>query len=196
MNKTLKLIVNLFKEGIVIFIYAVVMGVLAILGAMVKSQSLLVLIYIAVVLFFMFFVILFTKSSGEKQYKNLLTGNIRRSKGVGEDTQKYCKPHEEYRAYKGFLIGAAVFLPLYLLLIINAATDKLAPEVIIKFLYAVCYFPLLSFKTGISVNFTLPLSFLYIATAGFGYILGGKKIMLQQEKLQRTHDLIYGKDKP
>lgn len=196
MNNAMKFIANLFKEGVILFIYGIIMGVLAILGSMVKSRTLLVLIYIAIVLFYMFFIILFTKSSGEKQYKNLLTGNIRRSKGVTEDVLKYCKPHEEYRAYKGLLIGVAVFLPMYLLLIIHAATDKLAVEAILKVLYSICYMPLLSFKEGISAYFMLPLSLLYIAAAGFGYIFGGKKIMLQQEKLQKTHDLIYGKDKP
>lgn len=195
MKNQLKFLANIFKEGFVIFVYIIIMGVIAIIAAVIKSLALRAAAYIATVLFFIFFVVIFAKNSGEKQYKNLLTGNIRRSKGVGEEIDKYCKPYEEYRVYKGFLIGTSVFLPMYLLILLNLIIKSGGIQIALKLIYAISYMPLIIFKENISIYFMVLLSVLYIAAAGFGYFLGAKKIMLQQEKLQKTHDLIYGKDK-
>lgn len=189
-----KTILALAKDAALIFIYTFIMGLLAMFVTMVKSFGLQVLLYILVLAFFMMIIILFTRTTGEKQYKNLINGNIRRSHGVEEDIKKYCRPHEEYKLYKGFLIAVIAFLPLFILLVLSLFIDANAIQLLIKLGYSIFFAPLSIFGPNTSVFFTLVPCALCVGCSGFGYWFGAKRIMHQQDKLQKTHELIYGKE--
>jgi hypothetical protein len=193
-NYGFKIFLSLLKESVILFIYMLLMGIISALIISINSIVGQIALFVVVILFFAFMCILLCKSLGETQYKNLVTGNIRRKKGNVDDVTKYCKPESEYRLYKGFLLGIIISSLTYILLIIRLFVGKStnfdAAIRIVNLMYA----SLLSiFGTTTSVYYLALFTIINIAACGFGYYLGAKKIMLQQEKLQKTHEEIYGK---
>ena len=191
----LKIIVNLLKESLIIFIYMLMMGIMSFLILMINSTFVKVALLILVILFYLFMCVLLTKSTGEIHFKALVTGNIRRQQENSEDINKYCKTEKEYRFYKGFLIGIIISSLTYILLIIRLFISSNNIDVCLKILNLL-YWSLLSvFDNTASIFYLALFTLLNVASCGFGYYLGAKKIMLQQEKLQNIHDEIYGKGK-
>jgi len=171
------------------------MGIMSFLILMINSTFVKVALLILVILFYLFMCVLLTKSTGEIHFKALVTGNIRRQQENSEDINKYCKTEKEYRFYKGFLIGIIISSLTYILLIIRLFISSNNIDVCLKILNLL-YWSLLSvFDNTASIFYLALFTLLNVASCGFGYYLGAKKIMLQQEKLQNIHDEIYGKGK-
>ena len=190
----LKIFLNLLKESIVLFVYMLILGVLSAFCLSINSEFTKVFLFVVIILFFVLMCILLTKSFGEKEYKNLVTGNIRRNKANAEDIKKYCKPETEYRFYKGLLLGVIISSITYILLIARLfVADTSSIDGIIRLVNIIYSSPLSLFGVDTSVYYLILFTLINIASCGFGYYIGAKKIMLQQDKLQKTHEEIYGK---
>ena len=79
------------------------------------------------------------------------------------------------------------------MLLLYLPLQKVGLELAIKIIYSITFAPLTIFGSGVSVYLTAVLSVLYICAAGFGYYIGARRIMAQHEKIQKTHEMIYGK---
>jgi Ca2+/Na+ antiporter len=190
----LKIFFILFKESILPFIYMLILGFLSAMIITMDSLVAKILLLILVIAFFVFMCILISKGFGEKQYKALITSNIRRNKNNKEDIDKYCKPENEYKFYNGILFGITISLIMYVLLIIRIfAGARVGLEAAIKLISLIYSSVLTLFGATTSVFYLFPMSLITILSCTFGYYIGVKKIMRQQEKLQKTHDEIYGK---
>ena len=190
----LKVVSALLKESIIIIVYTVLESLISLMILMINSLAAKVFLLILNVAFFAFMCIIFSKSLGEKQYKAKMTADIRRSKGNIVDIKKYCKPENEYRFINGLLLGMLASIFLYILLIIRfLIKSKTGIDAVIKLLYFIYGAFLTLTDKSLSVYYLLLFSLITVGVCAFGYYLGAKKIMLQQDKLQKTHEEIYGK---
>lgn len=199
MNKVnyLKLVLILLKECLLLFFYMIIMDTLTAAVLMIDSFYLKLFLMILILAFYLFMIIIFTKSFGEKQYKAKILGDLRRSKNNQEDIDRYCKPETEYNKFNGLFQGLVFTSILYLMLLIkiifigyNSVYDG-----VIKIIYFIYSGIISLFTDKFSVYYLLLFTLLQIGACVFGYFMGAKKIMLQQEKLEKTHEEIYGKQK-
>ena len=190
----LKVTSILLKESVLIIVYSLLEGLISLMILMINSVAAKVFLLILNVAFFAFMCIIFSKSLGEKQYKAKMTADIRRGKGNAEDIIKYCRPENEYRFINGILLGLFSSIFLYILLIIRLfLKTKTGIDAAIKLLYFIYGSFLTLTDNPLSVYYLLLFSLITVAACAFGYFMGAKKIMLQQVKLQKTHEEIYGK---
>lgn len=130
---------------------------------------------------------------GQKHYESLLLGKIyRRNAALGIETGGTYRAHQEYRVWKGFLIGGIVSLPAIVMGIISAFTDEL------NFVYLVAagwaYLPLTwaraiaqkTFGEGATVNgaWSLVMIFVPVLVSGICYILGARRKKAETEALE------------
>ena len=140
---------------------------------------------------------------GQSAYKIRMANDLNRKQIVltGEDipldTQK------EYKAYKGYIIGVVICLPLIVLLIIHSILMKTNPlnqdyGVAASVLYLSFYaFAGVNVKVGdlfavVSPYWALVSIPVIILVQGFSFYLGGRKIELQQEMIRQRHKMIHG----
>lgn len=141
---------------------------------------------------------------GQTEYKVLIANDIEREQIVRTGENRPLKLIEEYKPWKGFVIGLNSTSPLIIMLLIHAiiqlsggtstAVGGLASSLYMFVFGYMCLdigtstaaFP---FETH---YFSLVLVPVMILLIGLSYKLGGRKIELQQEMIREKHHQIYG----
>ncbi len=115
---------------------------------------------------------------------------------------------EEYKWWKGFLMGAITCLPMLVLMLVHTVLILINPALngagVISCTFYMAFFCFMIIKTGNSTdlkplepakfyfNFvSLPIIMLI---CGFGYLAGARKIMRQQEAIRKRHREIHGEE--
>ncbi len=140
---------------------------------------------------------------GQAAYKIRMANDLNRKQIVltGEDipldTQK------EYKAYKGFIIGLVICIPLIVLLIIHAIVSTNNPSnqdygTTASFIYLMAFaFAGVGVKVDslfavVSPYWSLLAIPVIVLVQGIMFYLGGRKIELQQEMIREKHRMIHG----
>ena len=187
------------------FVYVVLTAftataILCIQGLIVLKIALCILnlaLYSVVTLFIAF-------KTGQDAFKAQITNDIERRLIVETGENRPLKIHQEYKCWKGFLIGAMSCLPLILILIVHSIVvlstggAVIAIGAIANFLYMTSYsFVAIFIKNATAYTCFYNLLFLVYITLSYGitYILGAKKAQLQQKIIKSSHQAIYGDEK-
>ena len=138
---------------------------------------------------------------GESSMKVLHANDIEREQIIKTGEDRPLKIHEEYKAWKGYVIGLIICIPLILCLIIHTVITivsngtMLGGGAVAGFIYLAFYAPI-SVIIG-EANFWGYYILLYAVplisvTSGLFYNMGAKKIQRQYERIAEKQRQIYG----
>jgi hypothetical protein len=139
---------------------------------------------------------------GEKAYRVRLSNDLERINIINTGEDRPINRNGEYKPWKGFLIAGVACIPLVLIMIAHAIVilfvdaDLSAVGGIASFVY-MAFFGFFWLDTSLTIPVGMYfLNLIYVpillALTGVPYIMGAKKIELQQEKIKETHRQIYG----
>ena len=146
---------------------------------------------------------------GQDSLKVRIANDLEREQIIRTGENRPLKLAEEYKPWKGFVIGGVACAPLVILLLIHTilifavGTNYVGAGAIAGFVYMIIFaftrMNLPAVAEGVSVVvdpfmyywtlFAIPL---IVLSVGIPYILGAKKIELQQERIKAKHRSIYG----
>ena len=139
---------------------------------------------------------------GEKAYKVRMANDLEREFIVKTGEDRPIDRNREYKPWKGFLIGAVACIPLVLIMIVHTIVILFVnPELsavggIASFVY-MAFFGFFWLDTSVAIPVTMYyLNLIYVpimlGLVGVPYMLGARKIELQQEMIKAKHHQIYG----
>lgn len=192
-------------KGLFILVYIVLTSFIAMGILLIDGQvALRIVLLIANLALFVYIVCGMGYQDGIKAYKVMLANDKEREYIIKTGDYRKLKASEEYKVYKGFLIGFVSCVPLVVMLIIHliiapsgqestnmsisanyvyffiSAFANLDPNEIYETLvYASPYWSLLSIPT-------------IMLSHGITFILGARKIKSQQKAVKEIHKSIYG----
>ena len=195
------------KQGLLPFIYLfftaiTAFGILCIEG-LVWLKVLLLLLNIGL---YVFIVSAASFKDGQEALKVRIANDLERMQIVRTGESLPLKLKEEYKPWKGFFHGFIACIPLVVLLIIHTVVILTGggngAGAIAGFIYMMVFaFSRVNINTGATaatpINPTiyywslLAIPVIVLAT-GISYILGGKKIELQQQRIREKQRRIYG----
>ena len=195
------------KQGLLPFIYLfftaiTAFGILCIEG-LVWLKVLLLLLNIGL---YVFIVSAASFKDGQEALKVRIANDLERMQIVRTGESLPLKLKEEYKPWKGFFHGFIACIPLVVLLIIHTVViftgGGNGAGAIAGFIYMMVFaFSRVNINTGATaatpINPTiyywslLAIPVIVLAT-GISYILGGKKIELQQQRIREKQRRIYG----
>ncbi|MBQ7348903.1 MAG: hypothetical protein IJW47_02800 [Clostridia bacterium] len=139
---------------------------------------------------------------GEKALKVRLANDLERMQIIRTGEDRPLKLKEEYKTWKGFAIGLITCAPMVILLIVHTILISVNPAwtgagAIVNFVYLVFNaFIHLNLETTVyapwQFYFNLIALIIIPLITGISYMLGAKKIELQQEKIREKQRQIYG----
>ncbi len=145
-----------------------------------------------------------TYQDGQKAYKKLIANDSEREYMVKTGEIREIDTVDEYHWSKGFIIGACACVPLVILIILHALISTPIPETawagnLVTFIYMLVFgffnvdFASVQSEIVYASPYLVLLAIPVIAISqGIAYYLGARSIRLQQDKIKRTHQSIYG----
>lgn len=145
---------------------------------------------------------------GQTAYKTMLANDLERIQIIKTGEDRPLKLKEEYKWWKGFLYGFIACVPLLILLLIHTILILINPTLngagVIAGLMYLAFFLFCRLKTGVGADNAVatvsPYTFYFslialpiiMLASGIPYVLGAKKIKLQQERIKAKQREIYG----
>lgn len=192
-----------FKQALFSIIYLIFMAVIAI--GIIYIQIPWVSVLLGILNFLLYCTIMFLAyfKSGGQAYKVLMQNDLDRLEIIRTGENIRLKRMEEYKPYKGFLIGLFVCLPLIVFMLIHLILYfSLGPQyngagASGTIMYLVFYAVYQSFIKDIQVKsayyfFTLLFVPIVSSVSGVAYILGAKKVKKQYDLAEQKKKEIYG----
>lgn len=190
------------KNALIPFVYLFFMAITA-LGILSIGDHLLWLkIILAILNLALYEVIVcaFSFKQGQDAVKVRNANDLERRQIVLTGEDRPLKLSEEYKPYKGFLIGLTVCAPLIILMLIHTVVilcgGGMGFGVAGSLLYLVVY---IFFRLGATTVATEYIVFAALAaipvivlSTGIAYMLGGRKVELQYKKIEENQRRIYG----
>lgn len=197
------------KQAIVPFIYMIFVSIIAlgILGIdnMVWLKAVLGVLNL---ILYSSLMIGISYKEGQQALKVRIANDVERKQMIKTGMDRPLKLHEEYKWWKGFLMGATACLPMVILMILHTVLILINPAlvgfgVVASYVY-MAIFIFFALKPSAAKN-PSPISagryyfnFLAIPIVmlvyGIGYNLGARKIMQQQYLIKQKHRDIYGEE--
>ena len=194
-----------FKESFIASMY-LVMFTLVDLGILCIGDDLIPLkigLCVVSLLGFMFIVGLMYFKEGEKAMKIRRGNDLNRKQIILTGRDYPLNTVEEYKAWKGFVIGLNTCIPLVISLIVHVFVSPKGPYynvggVIAAFLYMIV-FAFTRVNSAIDIPqtdyyYTLFAIPVLVLTIGIGYMLGARKAVKDHEKIRAKHRAIHGDD--
>lgn len=134
---------------------------------------------------------------GQDAYKALLANDLERKQIVKTGEDRPLKLKEEYRIWKGFLLGGLAVSPLVLLYVLDLILGNVLKLTnilgwVVDYLSMVIYAPIKILFGSCDRAVCLVVVALSVVISGALYYLGAKKIILRQQKVKDIHNQIYG----
>ena len=190
-----------FKKALIPWVYLVFMTVLSLSVHAIENVILKYVLVSATLLLYLFIVGSLSYKDGEKALKIRIKNDIERRTIIETGEDRHLDLVEEYKFYKGFLMGIVVSLPLFVLLILHTILIPSSNGVTTVFgtITNVIYSMIFNFfrSSGASLTvYTTYWTLLYVPAImlamGIPYILGAKSVEKQQEQIKKIHGQIYG----
>ena len=195
------------KQGLLPFVYLfftaiTAFGILCIEG-LVWLKVVLLLLNIAL---YVFIVAAASFKDGQEALKVRIANDLERMQIVRTGESLPLKLKEEYKPWKGFFHGFIACIPLVVLLIIHTVVTLTGggngAGAIAGFIYMMVFaFSRVNIGTGATAATPINPAIYYwsllaipviVLATGISYILGGKKIELQQQRIREKQRRIYG----
>ena len=195
---------QMFIPIMYLFIFDIIaLGILCIGDNLVALKVILLIVSLGFYAFIMGAVFF---KDGQTAYKVRRANDLSREQIIKTGQDIPLKLNEEYKPWKGYLIGAINCVPLIILLIIHllltagsdptAATTNNTAGAIAGLAYIVV-FGFATVKstvvlTSLSYYISLAIIPFFVCVPGVSYYMGGRKMEIQQELIKEKHRLIYG----
>lgn len=181
-----------------IFAAMIAFGILCIQG----MDWLKIILLILNIALFAFIICANYFKEGEKAYKVRLANDLEREMIIRTGEDRPIDRNGEYKPWKGFVMGVISCAPLIILMIIHAIIiffinpEKEVVGGITAFIY-MSFFGLFWLDTSIALSGVAYFACLIYVPAlvtfmGVPYILGARKIEIQQQMIKEKHRQIYG----
>lgn len=190
------------KNAAIYYVYLILTMITAFAIVAIPEYLLWLKIILSILNMGLFGFIMFVMSmkTGEEAYKLKHTNDIKRR--VIMETGDYYEFNtvKEYSKFKGLYIGLYAIAPLILMLFIELIlvlcnVKETVMTLIVGFTYGTFFFPLRMINQNISVFWSLYGAVIIVALSSLGYYFGARKIIRQTEKIKKTNEQIYGKQK-
>ncbi len=141
---------------------------------------------------------------GEKALKVRIANDFEREHIVLTGENRALQINEEYKPWKGFLIGFISCAPLVILMLVHTVLLIAGVEskagAIASFIYLLVFgFNCLDLSALSSTTITVTQPYItlifipiMVLAVGFSYMLGARKVELQQQRIKKIHREIYG----
>lgn len=197
-----------FKNALLGFIYLIFMGIIAFGISYINSIPAMIVLCVLNLGFYCFVLFMLFKKEGETAMNIRYSNDVERMRMIETNQLRTLKLKEEYKPYKGFLIGFIICIPLIVCLtvhlILGLALGKAycGGGVVGGVMYLAFYWTFAMFfvRSGSTVT-ALPWGMYFILlyavavivlTIGIGYLLGAKKSVKQHELIKEKQRQIYG----
>ena len=196
----------LLKQAVIPFIYLIFMAMIAFSIVTIGDDLIWLKIILAIlnIALYCFLISVISFKEGEIALKVRLANDLERIQIIKTGEDRPLKISEEYKAWKGFVVGFVVCIPLIVLMLVHTillltvGSTYNGGGVISSFIY-------MMFACLVKLNNAVPLQqwhyyFTLIAvpivmiTTGIPYILGAQKVQRQQDRIKEKHRQIYGED--
>lgn len=190
------------KQSFLSFIYLIFMAMISLSIILIQVAWLRIVLNFACVALYLVVVCAASFKDGETALKTRIANDTERREIIRTGEDRPLKLKQEYKVWKGFMSGAIACVPLVVLMIIHvilyyaAGPQYNGAGAIASFIY-------MMFSGFIKISFELQqwhyyfnliaIPFLTLMT-GIPYILGARKIQLQQDRIMARQRQIYGDD--
>ncbi|MCQ2387023.1 MAG: hypothetical protein MJ066_01070 [Clostridia bacterium] len=190
------------KNSLFSFCYVIFSSVIAFGISLLKSENWIkiILLTINLLLFLVINFVLFNHH-GIEGAKTMFANDLQRKEIIRTGKDLPLKEAEEYKVFKGFLMGVIVCAPLIIMLLIQSLIWIIGGEDASRIVGGIGvglyfnFFAYFSFKDYLSIGsyyLSLFLVPLVSAFCGIGYIYGGNKVISEKERIRKKQKEIYG----
>lgn len=145
---------------------------------------------------------------GQLSIKVRIANDLERKHIIETGEDRPLKIHEEYKWWKGFMMGAIACAPMLILLLVHTVLILINPAlngggVVASMLY-MAFFAFIMLRRGNATDikplepakfyFNLIALPIVMLVCGLGYNMGARKIWRQQEAIRQKHREIYGEE--
>ena len=188
------------KQSFLSFIYLIFMAMISLSIILIQVAWLKIVLNFACVALYLVVVCAASFKDGETALKTRIANDTERREIIRTGEDRPLKLKEEYKPWKGFVFGLISCVPLVVLLIINTILVSINPTwtgagAISGFIYAMFYvFSQMFFGAFQWWHYYFSLVALVIIplATGIPYMLGARKVELQQEMIKNKQRQIYG----
>ena len=193
---------QMFIPIMYLFIFDIIaLGILCIGDNLIALKVILLLVSLG---FYAFILGAVFYKDGQSAYKVRIANDLSREQIIKTGKDIPLKLNEEYKPWKGFLIGAINCIPLVLLMLIHviltAGKDPVTATNTCGAITALIYIAFFAFMqvkstvvlTAVTYYFVFIAVPIFSAVPGVCYYLGGRRIELQQQQIKEKHRMIYG----
>ncbi len=198
------------KQAIIPFVYLIFATVVSIAIMSLGNEYLWLKYVLGVLNVALYLTIVCTTcfKDGQEALKVRTANDLERMQIIKTGEDRPLKLHEEYKWWKGAIIGGFICVPMLLLLIAHTILILINPSlngcgIVVAFLYMFIFSFFIFNRTGSGVSALSPMSpesFYLVLIAipiitlacGISYYLGAQKIERQQQAIRERHREIYG----
>lgn len=175
---------------------AIALGILCIEGL----PALKIVLLLANLGLFGFIMFSFFKTEGRKSFKVRIANDLERKRMIETGEDRPINTVEEYKPWKGFVMGIVASFPLIIILIVHTIMISInftstGAGALGAIFYAMIYGFVMAVTTELTA-YTYYFMVVYIVIlsilTGLGYMVGGKVMERQQESIKEKHRQIYG----
>ena len=190
------------KKAFIPFIYLIFMAIIAVAILCIKNLTWLKIILLILNLALYGFIVgMIMFREGEDAVKVRHANDLERREMIRTGTVRPLKLKEEYKPYKGFIFGGIVLIPMILCLLIHTIILLCGGELkTFGAISSIIYFAFYAFfglgegsATMTTYYGSLVSVPVILALCGIAYIMGAKKIIYQQNKIEEQQRQIYGR---
>ena len=193
------------KKFLFLFVYIIMMDIVSFGAISIQTELWVrVLLSILSIAMYLFVVIIFGYAEGKLAEKTLFSNDNNRRFIIETGKDMPLKEHEEFKVWKGFVMGASVCFPMILGLIVHLIVYLCTGTVTAvggatSICYMLFYAPIFAgyLVSGTVVPWASYFIMLYgivVMTLAFGisYIVGAAKMKKEDDKIREKQKIIYG----
>lgn len=192
-----------FKQSIFLFVYLLTTSIASLLLLVIPTVWIRFALAILLLAIYLVVVFVAMKQEGEKALKKRHANDLTRKRMITTGQVVEFDNVGEYAIYKGFLIGLFSNMPMLLLLLIHSiificGSSFITFGTISSVVYSIYTAPIISLTSN---QFTMATHYITLYGAvlstlisGVGYILGGRKLQLQYDRIEEKQKSIYGEN--
>lgn len=188
------------KGTLFIFVYEIVMSTISVAILTISTTWISIALAIVCVLFFLFLVGFFLHHEGQKALKVRNENDLKRQRIVQTGQAIDIDAKGEYQSWKGFIISALMFIPMFLLLFIYAiilicgGADSTITGInsFVYMLFAAPIMPLVETFQGAICFSILYGAVITSVVGGISYIFGARKIQRQYDLIKEKTKFLHG----